>query len=182
MWSSEFLVLKIDFVTAQGVYVFPCLTLLGYDNHEAPIQKLQKLGYKLADSNTRSEGREIKNISPFHLFRVMAKEFNYSPVKVVTTEAPGWELEIKYSVLIKTNWEIFKLKIWEFGHPFEMKKLVIMKLIKIKCFFSGLKATELAWCGPLGCRTTRKGRKRLELSVMWKERVSEDKGTHNHLN
>jgi len=74
---------------AQGVYVFPCLTLLGYDNHEAPIQKLQKLGYRLADSNTRSEGREIKNISPFHLFRVMAKEFNYSPVKVVTTEAPG---------------------------------------------------------------------------------------------
>ena len=71
--------------------MFPCLTLLGYDADEAPVQKLKQIGYNLGDSDTRHEGVEIKGKSPFHLIRTMAKEFGYSPEKISVVPSPGWK-------------------------------------------------------------------------------------------
>merc|ERR1712231_47717 len=67
----------------QGVYVFPRLTLLGYDSKEPQVQRLLQLGYKVGDEDSRYEGVEIKGSSPFQLMRTLAKEFNYRPLKPV---------------------------------------------------------------------------------------------------
>ena len=66
-----------------GVYVFPCLTILGYDKDDSLIQKLMKIGFRLSDSNSRCEGLELKNVSPFYLMRLLAREFGFDPVKVM---------------------------------------------------------------------------------------------------
>ena len=76
-------------MSEQGVYVFPRLTILGYDKHEAPIQRLQQLGFQLEDANTRNEGIEIKGKSPFCLMRTLAEEFGFKMIKMVASEAPG---------------------------------------------------------------------------------------------
>merc|ERR1712183_517383 len=73
----------------QGVYMFPCLTLLGYDNNEEPLKKIKQLGFKLGDEDPRYEGVEVRQSSPFKLMRVLAKEYGYKPLKVVNTVAPG---------------------------------------------------------------------------------------------
>ena len=78
----------------QGVYVFPCLTLLGYDTKEEPLKKLQQLGFRVGDEDSRYEGVEIKQSSPFKLMRALAKECGYRPLKAVNSVAPGG-LEIK---------------------------------------------------------------------------------------
>jgi len=73
----------------QGVYVFPCLTLMGYDTKEEPLKKLQQLGFKIGDENARYEGVEIKKSSPFKLMRALAKEYGYRPTKAMNAAAPG---------------------------------------------------------------------------------------------
>ena len=75
---------------AAGVYVFPRLTLLGFENTDPEFRKLEEVTkYDFDDSDKRNEGVEVKNISPFELIRDLAKHLNYEPVKVVETEAPG---------------------------------------------------------------------------------------------
>eukprot|EP00092_Neocalanus_flemingeri_P000751 GFUD01000796.1.p1 GENE.GFUD01000796.1~~GFUD01000796.1.p1 ORF type:complete len:206 (-),score=78.67 GFUD01000796.1:94-711(-) len=73
----------------QGVYVFPCLTLLGYDSKEEPVRKIKQLGFKVGDEDPRYEGVEVKQSSPFKLMRVLAKEYGYKPLKAINTVAPG---------------------------------------------------------------------------------------------
>jgi len=73
----------------QGVYTFPCLTLLGYDTREPAIQRLLKLGFKVGDEDARYEGVEVKGSSPFQLMRSLAKEFDYQPLKAVAVKACG---------------------------------------------------------------------------------------------
>ena len=63
--------------------MFPCLTILGYDKEDSLIQKLTKIGFRLGDSNTRCEGLELKNVSPFYLMRILAREFGFDPVKAM---------------------------------------------------------------------------------------------------
>ena len=75
---------------APGVYVFPRLTLLGFENTDAEFRKLEEATkYDFDDSDKRNEGVEVKNISAFCLIRDLARHLNYEPVKVVETEAPG---------------------------------------------------------------------------------------------
>ena len=75
---------------ARGVYVFPRLTLLGFENTDHEFRKLEEVTkYDFDDSDKRNEGVEVKNISPFELIRDLARHLNYEPVKVVETEAPG---------------------------------------------------------------------------------------------
>ena len=69
--------------------MFPCLTLLGYDKNEVLVKKLSSIGFNLEDSNSRNEGLEIKRVSPFYLIRVLAREFSFSPLKLVASDAPG---------------------------------------------------------------------------------------------
>lgn len=69
--------------------MFPCLTLLGYDTKEEPLKRLQQLGYKVGDEDSRYEGVEIKQSSPFKLMRSLAKEYGYRPLKAVNSAAPG---------------------------------------------------------------------------------------------
>ena len=76
-------------MVAQGVYVFPRLTILGFSTKDPQVQRLHKLGYRLEDANTRNEGIEIKDISPFCLMRTLAEEFGYRILKMVATDAPG---------------------------------------------------------------------------------------------
>jgi len=73
----------------QGVYEFPCLTLLGFDTKEPTVRKLCQLGFKVGDEDARYEGVEIQKSSPFQLMRTLAKEFGYKPLKPVISEAPG---------------------------------------------------------------------------------------------
>ena len=75
---------------APGVYVFPRLTLLGFEKTDPEFRKLEEITkYDFDDSDKRNEGVEVKNISPFELVRDLARHLNYEPVKVVETEAPG---------------------------------------------------------------------------------------------
>ena len=75
---------------AAGVYVFPRLTLLGFEKTDPEFRKLEEVTtYDFDDSDKRNEGFEVKNISPFELIRDLARLLNYEPVKVVETEAPG---------------------------------------------------------------------------------------------
>jgi len=62
---------------------------MGYDNKEEPIKKLQQLGYRVGDEDSRYEGVEIKQSSPFKLMRTLAKEYGYKPLKAINTVAPG---------------------------------------------------------------------------------------------
>merc|ERR1712037_795546 len=73
----------------QGVYEFPRLTLLGFDTNEPQVRRLTQLGLKVSDEDSRHEGVEIERSSPFHLSRILAKEFGYRLLKAVPTEAPG---------------------------------------------------------------------------------------------
>jgi len=73
----------------QGVYNFPCFTLMGYGTNEAEVKKLCQLGYKVGDEDSRYEGVEIRRSSPFQMMRTLAKEFGYKPLKAFNTEAPG---------------------------------------------------------------------------------------------
>ena len=42
-----------------GVYVFPCLTLLGFDKQDPVVARLQGLGVRLEDHDRRCEGLEV---------------------------------------------------------------------------------------------------------------------------
>ena len=82
--------LKVLKYLAAGVYVFPRLTLLGFEKTDPEFRKLEEVTtYDFDDSDKRNEGFEVKNISPFELIRDLARLLNYEPVKVVETEAPG---------------------------------------------------------------------------------------------
>merc|ERR1711955_146008 len=72
----------------QGIYVFPCFTLLGFQRGEPVIKKLCQSGYKVSDEDSRHEGVEIKRSSPFQCMRTLAKEFGYSPLKVSQINSP----------------------------------------------------------------------------------------------
>jgi len=72
----------------QGIYVFPCITLLGFQRGETLIKKISQLGFKVEDENTRHEGVEIHRSSPFQLMRTLAKEFGYKPLKATHTCSP----------------------------------------------------------------------------------------------
>ena len=69
--------------------MFPCLTLLGYDNKEEPLRRIKELGFKVGDEDPRYEGVEVKQSSPFKLMRVLAKEYAYKPLKAINSAAPG---------------------------------------------------------------------------------------------
>ena len=86
-------------MSEQGVYVFPRLTILGYDKHEFPVQRLQQLGYELEDANIRNEGIEIKRKSPFCLMRTLAEEFGFKVTKMVASEAPGDRAGLMWSLV-----------------------------------------------------------------------------------
>jgi len=62
----------------EGMYVFPQMTLLGYDTNDPVLAKLKQVGFKIADENARHEGVEIARSSPFKLIRAMAKLFGFS--------------------------------------------------------------------------------------------------------
>jgi len=72
----------------QGVYEFKKLTLLGYNSGEDEIKKLVELGFKVSDENSKFEGVEITNSSPFQLMRTLAKEFGYKTCKPCNYDAP----------------------------------------------------------------------------------------------
>jgi len=73
----------------EGVYLFPQLTLLGYDSNAPELAKLKSIGFKIGDENSRYEGVEIRCISPFTLMRALAKEFGFSPKEPSAVAAPG---------------------------------------------------------------------------------------------
>jgi len=83
----------------QGVYEFRRLSLMGFDNTDPEIKKLQGLGYKVSDANPRFEGVEITNTSPFQLMRSLAKEFSYAPGKPANTDAPGGRQSIMWTLI-----------------------------------------------------------------------------------
>ena len=86
-------------MSAQGVYVFPRLTILGYDKHEDQIKRLHQLGYELEDANIRNEGIEIKHKSPFCLMRTLAEEFGFKVTKMVASDAPGDRAGLMWSLV-----------------------------------------------------------------------------------
>jgi hypothetical protein len=57
-WTLTLSVLPTLCVTCaaadQGVYVFPTLTLMGYDTKEPEIRKIAQLGYKVLPYSPRS--------------------------------------------------------------------------------------------------------------------------------
>jgi len=83
----------------QGVYEFPRLTLLGFDTNEPQVRRLSQLGLKVSDEDSRHEGVEIERSSPFHLSRILAKEFGYRLLKAVPTEAPGERTCIMWTLM-----------------------------------------------------------------------------------
>ena len=82
----------------MGVYVFPCLTLLGFDKQDPVVTQLQGLGVRLEDHDRRCEGLEVASSSPFHLIRTMATGLGYEAVHCQESEAPG-ELALDYSAV-----------------------------------------------------------------------------------
>jgi len=73
----------------QGVYVFPQLTLMGYDTKSPELAKLKDLGIKIGDENSRYEGVEVARSSPFKLMRTMARTFGFSAKEASAMDAPG---------------------------------------------------------------------------------------------
>ena len=87
------------FAAAQGVYVFPRLTLLGFNKEDPLVRRLEQLGLRLEDENARYEGLEIRYKSPFCLMRTLAEEFGYKIIKMVSSEAPGDRTGLMWSLV-----------------------------------------------------------------------------------
>merc|ERR1712055_70482 len=83
----------------QGVYTFPCFTLMGYDNNAEILKKIKQLGFKIGDEDSRYEGVEIRNSSPFQLMRVLAKEYGYKHLKPMNAPAPGGRTCLMWTLL-----------------------------------------------------------------------------------
>jgi len=83
----------------QGVYTFPCFTLMGYDNNAEILKKIKQLGFKIGDEDARYEGVEIRNSSPFQLMRVLAKEYGYKHLKPMNAPAPGGRTCLMWTLL-----------------------------------------------------------------------------------
>jgi hypothetical protein len=83
----------------QGVYVFPQLTLMGYDNNSPELNKLKDLGVNIGDENSRYEGVEVAKSSPFKLIRTMAKTFGFSAKEATAVEAPGGRTCITWTLM-----------------------------------------------------------------------------------
>ena len=87
------------FAAAQGVYIFPRLTLLGFNKSDPLVRRLEERGLKLEDENARFEGLEIRAKSPFCLMRILAEEFGYKIIKMVPSEAPGDRTGLMWSLV-----------------------------------------------------------------------------------
>ena len=87
----------------MGVYVFPCLTLLGFDKQDPVVTQLQGLGVRLEDHDRRCEGLEVASSSPFHLIRTMATGLGYEAVHCQESEAPG-ELPLVLEKVPSEGW------------------------------------------------------------------------------
>merc|ERR1712080_787012 len=83
----------------QGVYVFPQLTLMGYDTNSPELAKLKDLGIKIGDENARYEGVEVARSSPYKLMRTMAKAFGFSAKEASTMEAPGGRTFLTWTLM-----------------------------------------------------------------------------------
>merc|ERR1712080_787674 len=73
----------------QGVYVFPQLTLMGYDTNSPELAKLKDLGIKIGDENARYEGVDVARSSPYKLMRTMAKALDSPPRKLLLWKHQG---------------------------------------------------------------------------------------------
>ena len=89
------------FAAAQGVYIFPRLTLLGFNKPDPLVRRLEQLGFKLEDENARYEGLEIRSKSPFCLMRSLAEEFGYKIIKMVPSEAPGDRSGLMWTLVVE---------------------------------------------------------------------------------
>ena len=89
------------FAAAQGVYVFPRLTLLGFNKEDPLVRRLEQLGLRLEDENARYEGLEIRFKSPFCLMRTLAEEFGYKIIKMVPSEAPGDRSGLMWTLVVE---------------------------------------------------------------------------------
>ena len=56
---SCYVMSPLHVVPDVGVYVFPCLTLLGFDKQDPVVTRLQGLGVRLEDHDRRCEGLEV---------------------------------------------------------------------------------------------------------------------------
>ena len=74
-------------VCLSGLEVRPLRLNLDRDSSICLDCKLQ-----VGDEDSRHEGVEIERSSPFHLSRILAKEFGYRLLKAVPAEAPGDEI------------------------------------------------------------------------------------------
>ena len=86
---SCYVMSPLHVVPDVGVYVFPCLTLLGFDKQDPVVARLQGLGVRLEDHDRRCEGLEVASSSPFHLIRTLATGLGYEAVHCQESEAPG---------------------------------------------------------------------------------------------
>ena len=89
------------FAAAQGVYIFPRLTLLGFNKQDPLVRRLDQLGLKLEDGNARCEGLEIRFKSPFCLMRTLAEEFGYKIIKMVPSDAPGDRSGLMWTLVVE---------------------------------------------------------------------------------
>jgi len=129
----------------EGMYVFPQLTLLGYDNNDPVLGRLKQLGYKIADENARHEGVEIARSSPFKLIRTMAKEFGFSAKEPSAVAVAGGRTAITWTLVTDEAVECV-------GVVADIRRESEGEYVIPTCTVFGLNDDELAQLGQHGLR------------------------------